>query len=1060
MSKVVPLAALLVLSVLFGTLSWPATGARPVRLLDDGSSPVYPACTAAYATQCSFDLVYRLVNKLSKELTSAANESAIQNILNQTNEQENNPQGAFGFSPYIFDATSNQLLANGRDIALNGMNMASIAKYYTVCFNQSLIVDRIAEVAQDANDGWFTFVYTSEDRPLEPVTHWGYASQITSEGTGQSFIVLSALAKRSLPRFDTDLCPKDVNRLCSIKNVRSLVGNALSRGMAATTFAKLRELWLEISYPVDTSLYQGHWSVFAEELHSDELVLASIYRSLIGLSHDEFMRTILNVSDSDELSTHQAAFANTALQGGGWVAFNFSGQLGVSFPMTVSFVSGFERFGVKYFVGSAFQHVRDPSVKGALCSTCSASTNAPCAIGNVATLSAHAEVELLISNATSEVFAKLANGEDFRMDGGFGILLVSYEEYLVESDSVDPTTIGGSSSAAFAVRGIDVTDLTSVLTNIRKIADEGGGWVLLPVNVDSSNSRSNAGYVAIVRKVTKGSMDFFLLTGYNHTRAPVDEACSAQYNAPCAEQNVKAIVGDVVARMQLASNIQSVLDDINAGELYVKPDFYPIVLNGNFELIAYGDHTDLGTWNISNAQDYMSFVQQVHAVSSLGSDFYSLLRDAAFEVGGGFLQIAWNEAASSSGQEQRNIFVLALQKLSSSGIEETYYVMSMFHEIEAPPVCAGDDDCPSNAYCVPGVGDQHAMCSCEFYYAVSYSKASDNQTCQSTPTVVYEMSCSLDADKTGMHTYKIIARFLGAVNVLVGTICMGWVFYLRKDVVIKAAQPLLLMIVALGAIISSSTLFAMANDDAQGIPADASGGNSSADAACKVQPWLYGVGFTLTYCAMIVKLQRVSKVFHSVIASKAPTGISTRVTISYLIGLLSVEVFLLLLWAVVSPVVFVRPEDNPYDGYCKSDSAVTFVGLLAGYHLILLLYGAYLSYVCRRVSGLFAETKYLSFAMLCNLQVLLVAIPLITLTSSSSENYLFLRSLAIFLNDLSTLGFIFGPKMYFCVYGTSETSILYLTKAEKAEKRSKRSASVSAREVGGVIARRESFQPG
>ncbi|GBG33555.1 Gamma-aminobutyric acid type B receptor subunit 1 [Hondaea fermentalgiana] len=1009
-------AALLAVTALV-TLLGRAEGVRPERLIDDKTSSAFPACSAGYSTQCSFNNVRRLVDAVASDLDATTDLSA---LLQSINNKEKNVNDGFGFSPYVFETTGMTCVANGRSTHFNGLTMAEIASNLTVVTMQEELSDEIRAAAEETSDGWIKFSFTSEDLPDEPVSSFGYVNKATVDG--DDYIVMSAIARRTLPRMDVDTCPNSVNRRCSIQNVRSIIGSVLTRGMDVTTDADLRELWTEISYPIDDSFRDGPWYVFSYELNMPQRMTGHKKLQYVGMDHFNVTNSVVPVTFMNGTELHYI-FADAALQGGGWATYLWQIGNQVELRPKVSFITGFTHNGIQYLAGAGFNHIRDPQTDASLCTACLASTAEPCAIGNVLSLSAHAEVELLTDIPSDVAFPKLTTDDEFRMPGGFGVTVVDYNGTVV-ADSLDESAVGTGVENALIARDIDDAQTTAIHDSLVALANQGGGWLEL------AGATGQPSFAAFVNKISKYGREYYLMNGYQAAAMSTEASCSAQYSAPCAETNVRALVGQVVTQLQLAdteTEVQAILDDINLGDAsayFVGPDFYAIVLNEDFQLVAFGDVQTRGDWDMSVPDDYLLFVQQIQAVSTLGNEFTQDLRNAAFRVGGGNFTVTWNSAESSA-FEERTIYVQPAKRKNAEGQELTYFVMSMYTMAAASPLCNTDDECPENAYCVEGDLGYDTRCTCGFYYSHVYNASTEegDNTCAVTPTQTVMLSCVEDSEKAISNDIKAIAKALGSINVIYAACCMIWTLVMHKHAIVRASQPQLLALVALGITVSSGTIFAMSIDDSVGPPA-ADGANTRANTACMAQPWFYGLGFAITYCSMIVKLRRVAKVFKSAAALKKAKGVSLKETLAFLAGLLLVEVLIILVWTVVDPLNFERPEDDPLNGACKSPTASNYVVALAVYHLGLLFYGAKLSYRCRKVNGVFAEAKFLSLAMIGNLQVLLLALPVILLTADDSITSLFIRSIAVFLNDFSTTSLIFLPKMYFCVFGAPESSTI------------------------------------
>merc|ERR1719199_1437262 len=101
---------------------------------------------------------------------------------------------------------------------------------------------------------------------------------------------------------------------------------------------------------------------------------------------------------------------------------------------------------------------------------------------------------------------------------------------------------------------------------------------------------------------------------------------------------------------------------------------------------------------------------------------------------------------------------------------------------------------------------------------------------------------------------------------------LGWTIANKGEQVVKFSQPMFLGLIAVGTIVSGLTTLALANaedtneDLALVIGANESDTNYAASASanlmCQLQPWLYSIGFCLTFAPLFAKLWRINKIFN------------------------------------------------------------------------------------------------------------------------------------------------------------------------------------------------------
>lgn len=255
-----------------------------------------------------------------------------------------------------------------------------------------------------------------------------------------------------------------------------------------------------------------------------------------------------------------------------------------------------------------------------------------------------------------------------------------------------------------------------------------------------------------------------------------------------------------------------------------------------------------------------------------------------------------------------------------------------------------------------------------------------------------------------------VCYVLAGINLVLVAVCAAWVFKNRKRSHIRMAQPMFLAMILVGCVISTSSVFAMAQQDSGDGPVP----------VCAAIPWLYSIGFSLTFGAMYARIRRIYKVLRHSVDLKRVT-ISARETILTAMLVFGIDVIILTLWTIADPLkwqrtittadVFGAPLES--EGYCNSDYWEVFAGLIALFHLMLMVVALYRCYKARKIPERVSNGKYVAIAMFCNFQIFLVGIPvLIMLGSGNPQASFFVKSVAICLNDLVVVSLIFGDLKY------------------------------------------------
>jgi hypothetical protein len=251
---------------------------------------------------------------------------------------------------------------------------------------------------------------------------------------------------------------------------------------------------------------------------------------------------------------------------------------------------------------------------------------------------------------------------------------------------------------------------------------------------------------------------------------------------------------------------------------------------------------------------------------------------------------------------------------------------------------------------------------------------------------------------------------------------MIWIWMYRHDAVVKVSQMEFLFLMCIGAMISSSTIGALSFQAGTGED------TSQASAACTAAPFLYVIGWALQYSSLTAKTYRLFIIMKN-------NRNMQRVKVTFLkmlpipILVLAIDAAILTAWALVSPLVYERSEENvnvdqesgvvtvESVGTCvmRSDTVSfwAFAGPIMGFHVVLLIVSNALLYNVREVSDRYQEQKYIGIATLLMFEIVIVGIPvLVAVRDSPVATHIALTGI-ITLDDIGILCFTFVPKILF-----------------------------------------------
>eukprot|EP00008_Paramoeba_atlantica_P014856 CAMPEP_0201478202 /NCGR_PEP_ID=MMETSP0151_2-20130828/3105_1 /ASSEMBLY_ACC=CAM_ASM_000257 /TAXON_ID=200890 /ORGANISM="Paramoeba atlantica, Strain 621/1 / CCAP 1560/9" /LENGTH=574 /DNA_ID=CAMNT_0047859209 /DNA_START=160 /DNA_END=1881 /DNA_ORIENTATION=+ len=233
---------------------------------------------------------------------------------------------------------------------------------------------------------------------------------------------------------------------------------------------------------------------------------------------------------------------------------------------------------------------------------------------------------------------------------------------------------------------------------------------------------------------------------------------------------------------------------------------------------------------------------------------------------------------------------------------------------------------------------------------------------------------------------------------LIAFVALGfifWTFFNKTTFVIRAAQPVFLVLICLGTLILASTLFPLSIDDKNH-------SQREADVACMAIPWTLSIGFTLTFAALFSKTWRVNRIFSSSKKSDYFQVIKVNVVdvLIPMLVLLALNSITLICWTTISPLKYERRNHEGTDGWnrvistygsCVSSDGpegwVPYVVILLVINFSSLIFALIEAYKARSISVAFSETRYISFTFVLMLQSFVVGIPLLFLVYDEPRDY-------------------------------------------------------------------------
>jgi gamma-aminobutyric acid type B receptor len=235
--------------------------------------------------------------------------------------------------------------------------------------------------------------------------------------------------------------------------------------------------------------------------------------------------------------------------------------------------------------------------------------------------------------------------------------------------------------------------------------------------------------------------------------------------------------------------------------------------------------------------------------------------------------------------------------------------------------------------------------------------------------------------------------------------------------VVRAAQPFFLVMVAGGVLIMSSSLVPLSFDDGGELEPMST---TRSVGICMSVPWVAFTGFTVTFSALFSKTWRVNRLFHSNVRY-ARMQVSEKDVLAPFVVLLTGNIIALTCWTVLDPLTYVRQEHDGTDywnrvistyGACRCNNVFAYLVPLALINLSVVATACWQAWQARNIQSEFSEAKYIGLAMVSLFQAFLTGIPVVVVVRDMPRAYYVVLSLMIFVLCMAVLLLIFLPKMF------------------------------------------------
>jgi hypothetical protein len=253
----------------------------------------------------------------------------------------------------------------------------------------------------------------------------------------------------------------------------------------------------------------------------------------------------------------------------------------------------------------------------------------------------------------------------------------------------------------------------------------------------------------------------------------------------------------------------------------------------------------------------------------------------------------------------------------------------------------------------------------------------------------------------------------GAV-LLFSLYCTVWTIMRRETPIVRASQPIFLVILCAGTFIMSCSIIPTTFQEP--LP------ERLLDVACMLDIYLFSLGFSTTFAALFSKTWRINIVHANARKFRRVTIRARDVLLPFAV-LTVLNMVILVTWTIVAPLkweriieaedVFGQPIESrgtclrPFDS--RDSAEMTFLCLLGAVNVTALLFSNYQSYHARKLPSEFNEAFYLSMTNLAILEGMVLGAPILFLVGDDPASYMLIRSLLVCIICLAVLLPMFLP---------------------------------------------------
>jgi len=252
-------------------------------------------------------------------------------------------------------------------------------------------------------------------------------------------------------------------------------------------------------------------------------------------------------------------------------------------------------------------------------------------------------------------------------------------------------------------------------------------------------------------------------------------------------------------------------------------------------------------------------------------------------------------------------------------------------------------------------------------------------------------------------TIERVVLVIAGLGLLYLLVLLAIVVIYRNTPIWKAASPLFLVLMLIGALAMLSSVFFWTLYET--------------DTSCSLHVWLFSLGYTTLFAALFAKTWRVFQIFNS--NTLHTQGLTDSYLLTHIVvPALVAETVFVGIWQAVTPfrAVLNVPDpiriSNNYNACGYNTSSQTFFWTSVGCKIGVLLLGCNLAVLARKVRSEFNETKWITLSIYNIVVTMAILVPITTTNALDRVTCFTIRSFGLVGATLLTISILFLPKLY------------------------------------------------